>query len=219
MVWYRGRTGQWTENKLHYRRYEIRASKRTAQSRRSKSEWKKGHDSRSSSKVKVISISRLVRQVCSVHNSKHRMTHPAVCRYVRGMNLKNHLHWIWPKYSAQGVRSLSTLWVRRGNCFFHILGSMIRWPFYSCLGWLWDTPGINTTWHSLLIKVVCLSPCREYPRIWRCVWMMKSWTQMRSAPSVCQCWRMERMSGTAIHLPWAFLTANLLDLQISSLYL
>lgn len=82
--------------------------------------WKEVHDSRSSSKVKLISVNRLVRQVCSVHNSRQGMSHPAVCRYVRGMNLKNRLHWIWPKYSGKSVRSFGTLWVRRSNWVFSI---------------------------------------------------------------------------------------------------
>lgn len=57
-----------------------------------------------------------------------------------------------------------------------------------------------TSLHTTITK----SLCREYPRTWRCVWMMRSWTPMRSAPSVCPCWRMERMSGTTICLSFAF---------------
>lgn len=58
----------------------------------------------------------------------------------------------------------------------------------------------NSLWRITLWWMECLS--REYPRTWRCVWMMKSWTLMRSAPSVCRCWRMGKMSGTALSLFW-----------------
>lgn len=58
-----------------------------------------GHVCHCSSKVKLISVARLARQGCSVHSSRRCMTHPAVCRYVRGMNLKKRLCQIWPKYS------------------------------------------------------------------------------------------------------------------------
>lgn len=107
-----------------------------------------------SSKVKLISVDRLARQVCSVPNWRQEMTHPAVCRYVRGMNLKTRRHRLWPRFSRKGCQIIChTASERKKNnwvCYIRwqiIIFLRERWLFFGSSSLLpsslRNTHGIN----------------------------------------------------------------------------